>query len=118
MTFWNALIRGLRLRCPSCGQSELFLPWSFRMPHECPQCKLALESESGFYLGSIYINYGVTSLVILVTYVVMTLATHAPAGTKLAVCSVIAVILPILLFRHARSLWLAMDAYFDPSSQL
>jgi uncharacterized protein (DUF983 family) len=118
MTFWAALVRALRLRCPACGQTAIFQPWSFRMPRECSHCRLALESESGFYLGAIYVNYGVTSLAILVTYVVMTFAMQASANTKLAVCAAIAVILPLLMFRHARSLWLAMDAYFDPSSQL
>jgi uncharacterized protein (DUF983 family) len=118
MTFWVALRRALRLRCPACGQTAIFRPWSFRMPEECAHCRLALESEPGFYLGAIYVNYGVTSVAILVTYAVMTFALQISAKHKLAVCGAIAVILPVLMFRHARSLWLAMDAYFDPSSQL
>lgn len=83
------------------------------MPPECPGCRLSFDREPGFYLGSIYVNYGLTCLVILVAYFVLTLVYRAPHGTKLAICVSIAVILPVLLFRHARSLWLGMDVFID-----
>ena len=31
-------------------------------------CGVAFEREAGFYLGSIYVNYGVTALVVAIGY--------------------------------------------------
>ena len=110
--FLTVVGRALRLRCPMCGQTALFRNWSLGMQSECSECGLSLTREPGFYLGSIYVNYGITSVVVLVTYLALTIQ-RTPAKTKLAICLMIAFLLPLMVFRHARSLWLGMDVYLD-----
>ena len=66
--FWRRIGRALRLRCPRCGRGKLFVGW-FRMPERCEECRLDFRREPGFYLGSIYVNYGLTALVVTVAYV-------------------------------------------------
>src|SRR5260370_1901934 len=51
--------RGLRLVCPRCGGARLFSGW-FTMTPECPLCGLRYERAQGYFVGAIYINYGVT----------------------------------------------------------
>jgi Protein of unknown function (DUF983) len=109
------LARSLRLRCPRCGQGKLFTGL-FMMPVECPQCKLRYERAPGYFLGSTYINYGVTAVAITVVY----LSLHAGAGiSNRALAGPLAgfcVLFPLYFFRYARALWLALDAFLDPAA--
>jgi uncharacterized protein (DUF983 family) len=108
-----ALSRALRLRCPMCGRSKLFRSW-FRMNEACAECGINFDRGPGFYLGSIYINYGLTAFVVTVGYLAMFFADVPSAGARLAILAVFCLLFPLWFFRYARSLWLAMDVYFDP----
>lgn len=110
--FWRRVGRGLRLRCPRCGVGKLYRG-PFTMNERCSECHCDFTREPGFYLGSIYFNYGLTALVVTVTYVIAQVLGHGRSkwlmGTMLAWC----VIFPLWFFRYARSLWLGMDHYVD-----
>ena len=41
-----ALRRGLRQRCPRCGEGSLFLAWN-RLRESCPVCGLPFERHTG-----------------------------------------------------------------------
>ena len=58
------LWRGVCLRCPRCGARSLFRTW-FAMHERCAVCGLRFEREQGYFLGAIYINYGVTVVLAL-----------------------------------------------------
>ncbi|MGC3968078.1 MAG: DUF983 domain-containing protein [Pirellulales bacterium] len=89
----------------------------FRMHERCDRCGLDFRREPGFYLGSIYVNYGLTALVVTITYVVAMATGHGrhPAlfWGSLAWC----VLFPLWFFRYSRSLWLGMDQYLDPQPE-
>ena len=107
--------RAVRLRCPKCGKSPLVQGWTFKMHSSCSQCGLDFQREPGFYLGSIYINYGLTSATVLVLYVLLAFVFDASMLVRIVACLSVALLLPILLFRRSRSAWLAMDCLFDQS---
>jgi uncharacterized protein (DUF983 family) len=112
MRFLILLGRALRLRCPFCGQGKLFRGW-LRMNDKCPHCGVTFEREPGFFLGSIYINYGLTALIVAVVYPVL-LFNGIVKETPLLIGAVsFTVLFPILLFPWARSLWLAFDQWHD-----
>jgi uncharacterized protein (DUF983 family) len=104
----TALGRGLTLRCPCCGAGRLFRGW-FRMHDRCAVCGASFAREPGFYLGSIYINYGVTVIVTGALYAMLVGGAGVSPEAALAACLVVAVVLPVVFFRHARSLLLALD---------
>ena len=64
------LKRGLRLVCPRCGKGRLYHTL-FSMVPECPECGLPCEPEMGYYVGAIYINYGLTTLIALAGYFIL-----------------------------------------------
>ena len=66
----TVLWRGLRLVCPVCGRGKLFRGW-FRMHRSCDSCGLVFERGPGYWLGSIYVNYGLTALVVTVAYLAL-----------------------------------------------
>jgi uncharacterized protein (DUF983 family) len=119
--FWNALW----LRCPACGRGRLFAR-GFRMAQRCSHCGRDFRRGPGFYLGSIYVNYGLTALLLVVAYfglffveatsprVLPTFLT--PAAPQLRwILLAFTILFPLAFFRHARSFWLAFDEYFDPA---
>lgn len=79
------------------------------MQPSCAACGLDLQREPGFYLGSIYVNYGVTALATIALYGGLVLLGGWSPERALAVCLAAAVILPMWLFRYARALLLAID---------
>ena len=99
----------VQLRCPRCGIGPLFRGW-FRMHDACPHCGFSYEREPGFYLGSIYLNYGATVILTGALYAVLMMGLGLSNETTLAVCLAAAVLCPIFFFRHARSFLLALDS--------
>ena len=80
----------------------------------CPHCGVKFEREPGFFLGSIYINYGITALVTVTAYMVMFFNRWLHEWQRMTIVLAVAVVLPMLLHRHARSLWLGFDQWHDP----
>lgn len=106
------LKRALLLRCPRCGEGKLFRGY-FGMHERCPHCGLKYERAPGYFLGSAYINYAITAVVITVAYV--WLALGLGIGNRVLFVPMLAFVIafPLFFFRYARSLWLAIDCYFD-----
>ena len=107
--------RGWRLRCPRCGEGRLFPSarrW-FVMHERCEACNLKYERDRGYFLGSTYINYGWTGMLLVVLY----FGLHFGCGftnTQLSFpLAAVFIGVPIVMWRHARSIWLAMDCVFD-----
>lgn len=113
-SYFTVMSRGWRLRCPRCGQSRLFKNW-LRMHPECEQCHLRFEREPGYFLGSIYINYGLTAGLVTVFYMALFLSGAVAPRTALWIVAGFALLFPLWFFRYARSLWLGFDHYWDPT---
>ena len=86
----------------------------FAMYEGCPDCDLKYEREPGFFLGSIYANYGLTALVATMTYPIATFGLKYPRNAVIACIVTFVVLFPIWFHRYARSLWLGFDFLIDP----
>jgi len=75
----------------------------------CGNCGLSFAREPGFYLGSIYLNYGATVILTGAVYALMVLGLGLTTETALGTCLAAAVIFPVAFFRHARSFLLSLD---------
>ena len=64
------LMRGIRLRCPRCGEEPLFTGL-FSMREQCDYCMLVYEQEPGFFVGAIYINYAATAILAMAGFLVL-----------------------------------------------
>jgi uncharacterized protein (DUF983 family) len=113
MRLWQILGRSLRLRCPACGRGRLFAGW-FRMRPKCDHCGLAFEREPGFFLGSIYVNYGLTAVLVTAGYFALFFSNTLTDPQRLWLLVAFSVVFPLWFFRYARSLWLGFDQLFDP----
>ena len=107
------LVWGLCLRCPRCGAHSLFRTW-FTMYERCAVCQLRFEREQGYFLGAMYINYGVSVVLALIGSFALEWWTHPSLTQQLLLWIGFCVFFPVLFFRHSRGLWLAFDHIFDP----
>lgn len=108
--------RSWRLRCPRCGQGKLFRGW-FRMHPQCDRCGLDLRREPGFYLGSIYVNYGLTALLVTFIYVGNFVGEFVDQNVLFWCLVAFTVLFPLFFFRYARAIWLGFDEFWDPSEK-
>lgn len=106
----RVLMRGLRRRCPRCGDGGLFDgPLSIRA--ECPTCGLRLEREEGGFLGAMTLNFALTTLVwivVLVVWLILDLPdVHVAA---LTITSLVLVgIFPLVFWRTSKTVWAGVD---------
>jgi len=114
--FFLLVIRAVRLRCPFCGRGKLFRGF-FLMHEHCESCGKSFEREPGFFLGSIYVNYGVTALIVAITYPMLLFGFGLPETPLLLGAGIFVLLFPIWFFRYARSLWLGFDQFADPREQ-
>ena len=106
------LSRALKLQCPLCGQDKMFSGW-FHMNPTCRQCGLKYEREPGYFLGSIYINYGLTAMITTILYVALHFGFEIENNLVTWPLAAFCVLFPVIFFRYARAYWLAMDLSFD-----
>jgi len=112
-----------RLKCPTCGERPLFVPWhqvrslqDWFMPLDgCPRCGYAFEREPGYFLLSIFaINYGVAAILGLIIYLVLDFWARLPIWLVLTVTVIPIPIFNLWFARHSKALFLAFDLFFDP----
>jgi uncharacterized protein (DUF983 family) len=108
------LWRAARLRCPACGRAKIFTGW-FTMHDACPECGRTFQRGAGFFLGSIYFNYGITGMLVVILYFTMFFGDLLTDPQRLAVLTAFVVLFPTWFFRYARALWMAFDEYWDPT---
>jgi uncharacterized protein (DUF983 family) len=91
--------------------TPLFTGW-FRMVPACDLCGLRYERAQGYWVGAIYVNYGVTTVIALAGFFLTYPA--VPMGAQLVVWGSFVVLFPLWFFRYSRSLWLALESFFNP----
>ena len=108
----------LRCRCPRCLQGRVFaagiLGLVGAMNEACPVCGLRFLRESGYFLGAIYISYGLGILTILPVAVIMAVLLEWPLAVVLFLSLLQTVISVPLFMRFSRVIWLYMDQSIDP----
>jgi uncharacterized protein (DUF983 family) len=102
------LRRAFALRCPCCGVGRLFAR-RFTMHETCEHCGFRFEREPGYFVGAIYVNYAVTAVVCLGSPIALDALLGISLRLQLAVAGTLAVLVPVVFFRYARSLWLGIE---------
>ena len=106
----RVLLRGLRKRCPRCGDRDLFVGW-FTMRAACPRCDLRLEKEAGGFLGAMTLNYAVAMgawLVVLGIAIAVT-APDIPVVPLLLISAAILILVPLWFYPRSKSTWAAVE---------
>lgn len=79
------------------------------MAPQCSSCGLNFVREQGYYVGAMYLNYGLTAAIGLAAG--LALVDRVPLRILLASLGGFGVVFPLVFFRHSRSFWLACEHY-------
>lgn len=70
LTLREAILRGLRKRCPRCGEGPLFAGWN-QLRESCPACGLAYEKRAGDTWFFMYMSTGaLTGILLIVLFLI------------------------------------------------
>jgi uncharacterized protein (DUF983 family) len=114
----SALSAILRQLCPRCRTGRIFQKSIFTgfppMNERCPSCGLKFAREEGYFLGAMYISYGLGLITILLFGFLLWEFTHWTLMR--AVFWGIVLFLPLApgLALFSRVLWIYLDQAFDP----
>jgi uncharacterized protein (DUF983 family) len=110
----------LQQRCPRCHSGRIFRYSIFRgfpkMHERCQVCNLKFQREEGYFLGAMYISYGMALATITVLAVLLWSIT-AWSIMKAAAWAVV-LFLPLVPSETllARVLWIYLDQSIDPET--
>ncbi len=109
---WSGL---LRQRCPTCLRGPIYKS-GLDMNAQCPECGLVFEREPGYFVGSMYISYALSSVFMI-----------ALAGTGYLLfprvdlawimLGAIVLFLPfaVMTTRYSRVIWIYLDRWVWPT---
>lgn len=106
--------------CPRCRSARIFrssIYWGFpKMNDCCPTCSLHFNREPGYFLGAMYISYGLALAFIFNLGVALWALTRWRLD-RIAIWSVLLFLpfAPMLTFL-SRVLWIYLDQKIDPES--
>jgi uncharacterized protein (DUF983 family) len=110
----------LHQMCPRCRAARIFRKSIFagfpRMQERCPNCGLKFEREQGYFLGAMYISYGL-ALITIVTIGLLLWASTPWSLQKITLWAIL-LFLPLAptLTLFSRVLWIYLDRAIDPES--
>jgi uncharacterized protein (DUF983 family) len=108
----NYLLR----RCPSCGKGAVYRTL-FDMHERCPVCGVRFEREPGYFVGSMYVSYFFSALLLGLFATIVWLIFDQ--GLFYDVLIALVPFLPLTPFiqQYSRILWMYIDLSIWPQDQ-
>ena len=111
----------LRGKCPSCHKGDFF-KHSFTMnlfkvnkiKKTCSYCDLKYMIEPAFYFGALYVSYGITVALCIVTFVISKLMLNVALLTSFITVFVVLILFIPVNLRLSRILWINMFVSYKP----
>ena len=110
-------------KCPRCHEGNFFShrftfhPKKITAIHEnCPSCNLKYMIEPSFFYGAMYVNYGITVGISIVTFLIAKLVFNLSLLQSFAAIVIALFILAPVNLRLSRILWINMFIAYDENA--
>jgi len=123
---WNKLYSIIYNCCPRC-KSDKF--WPKNNPYEnilvrnggdigyCKNCNLKYEIEPGFWYGAMYVSYGLSIFVAILTWLVMyILIKEIDIFIQISIISFLIIILFLVIYFLSRLIWINLFVSYNKNS--
>ena len=108
----------LRQRCPRCRVGKIFQHSIFfgfpKMFERCPVCHLLFEREPGYFLGAMYLSYGLGVLIMAPIALLLWALTGWWIARVVLWAAVLFLPFAPTITLFARVLWIYLDQKVDP----
>jgi len=103
----------LTLKCPNCGKTSVFHKTKYpllgipQMKEVCENCGYRFDREPGFFLGAMYVSYGLAAIEGLIAFLLARQLIYGLSGINLAMVTIAAILLCAMWnYRLARVIWM------------
>jgi uncharacterized protein (DUF983 family) len=114
----------LSMKCPRCHEGDLFthknslsLRHLHKMPDHCEACGLKFNPEPGFYTGAMYVSYGFSVALFLLSFFTLYIGLKVEGLTFLMIYSITLLLLSPFLFRYSRTVYLYLFYSYEPQAK-
>lgn len=117
------LIAILRMKCPKCYQGDMYKvsnPFNVKklhaMPPHCEKCGQLFDPEPGFYIGAMYVSYGLCAGLFLMCFFGLYIMLEMDPVLLLVIYSLALLVLFPFIFRYSRTIYLHLFYDYDPQA--
>jgi uncharacterized protein (DUF983 family) len=112
----TTIVKALAGKCPICEKGDIFKEKGSilllkvpKMNESCPVCGYKFEKEPGYFLGAMYVSYGMTIIEMLAVFA----ATYwfVPLSVFFVIILGTLVLSSFFNFRVARNIWINLFPY-------
>lgn len=103
----------LKLKCPQCHEGDFFIQKSpFKIKQltkthkNCPNCNLKYMREPSFYFGAMYVAYGLSVAISILTFLITNLIFHTNLIESFITISIVLILSTTINLRLARIIWI------------
>ena len=89
---------------------------AFLMHKNCPNCGLKYMMEPSFFYGAMYVNYGLTVGISIITFVISTMFFNFSLLQSFIPIVVVLILTSPISIRLSRVIWINLFVKFDPST--
>jgi len=114
----------LSMQCPRCYEGALFTQQSVfplsqlhKMPDHCPSCGLKFNPEPGFYTGAMYVSYGLSVGLFILSFFTLYIGFKVHVMTFLMTYGLSLLLLSPFLFRYSRTLYIHLFYSYEPEAK-
>jgi len=109
-------------KCPQCHEGDfmeekniLKLHKAFNMHKTCSYCGLKYMMEPSFFYGAMYVNYGLTVGISIITFVISTLAFKLSLLESFIPIVIVLILTSPISIRLSRIIWINFFVKYNPS---
>ena len=84
------------------------------MNHYCQVCELKFEREQGYFMGAMYVAFGIAAPLILLSSLLLWLFTDLALVPIILISAAVLTPLTPLIFRYSRVIWMHVDYAVEP----
>ena len=110
----------LKGKCPRCNEGDFFKYKTTFNPSKvtqlydnCPKCNLRYMLEPSFFYGAMYVNYGITVALSILTFLIASLVFNLKLLQAFATIFITLIVLAPVNLRLARIIWLHMFVKYE-----
>ena len=114
----NIIKSMLAHNCPQCRSSKLFKnPFDFKNPlrmyERCSNCNQNFEPEPGFYIGAMFISYGLSISMFLTSALILVFGFSWTVNSAMLLVLAISAISFFKILRLSRSIWIHINVKYN-----
>lgn len=110
-------------KCPKCHEGDFMeeknmfnLRKAFKMNVNCSKCNLKYMMEPSFYYGAMYVTYGLTVGISIVTFIIATLLFNLSLLQSFIPIVVVLVLTAPISLRFSRIIWINIFVHYKPNA--